>query len=306
MSSLPPSPAATTGCAPIPGRPASTCSGGCQAPPSSRETKTWSTPPTGLTYVRAPVPSRATSRSPSAVTGPSIASAGMKRPTSADAVGARTSPAKRASGTSRRRGIGSVGLLVEGPAPRAHARVAAAGAGMRLLQPVRRAKVTGSVGRLGSAADPQAVEQHLEVPSPVELGVAHRGAEPADQRADVVDGHVVAQHPGLLRAGDETAADLVDLGIRGLARAGGRTEADQRIAQRRVGGHDLGIAPHAGGERLPGVVDLERLAQVLGRHADLLGDERLDQRVLGREVAGGGPAPPPPPARGAVRACPRA
>jgi len=64
-----------------------------------------------------------------------------------------------------------------------------------------------------------------------------------------------------------------------------RAEADERVAQPGVGGHHLGVAAQPGGERLPWVLDLERGADVVDRDAELLGDERLDQRVLRREVA---------------------
>ena len=48
-TSRPPSDAATTGCEPAPARPASTRAGACHSPPTSRETKTWSTPPSRRT-----------------------------------------------------------------------------------------------------------------------------------------------------------------------------------------------------------------------------------------------------------------
>jgi hypothetical protein len=47
-ASLPPSPAATTACE-LAARPASSCSGGCHAPPCRRDANTCPTPPTDLT-----------------------------------------------------------------------------------------------------------------------------------------------------------------------------------------------------------------------------------------------------------------
>src|SRR3954470_7445030 len=277
-TSRPPSAAATTGCELGPGSPASSCSGGCQAPLIRREVKTWSTPPSSLTYVSAPVPSRATSRPPTRwmpVPGPSIGSPGTNWPTSARAAGAaRARPARAVGTASRRRLIGLVKLLWAGGSDRG-------GRGCGSCNRPRRRKLR----RAPVGAGPQPVEQQLEVPAPVEFGVGHRGAQPGHQRADVVDRDVVAQDAGRLRAADDLAGEGVQLGALRVGVAGERPEPDQGVAQARVGGHDLGVVAQRRAEALPRVLDLERRADVLGRDAELLGDERLDQGVLGREVA---------------------
>src|SRR3954452_7857195 len=98
----------------------------------------------------------------------------MNRPASADAVeGTSTSPAKTADRASRRRRIGSVGLLFGGR--RARGRAGANGAGAAV--PTGRGRESYGGCRTGagrSALGAQPVEQQLEVPAPVQLRVRHR------------------------------------------------------------------------------------------------------------------------------------
>ena len=77
--------------------------------------------------------------------------------------------------------------------------------------------------------------------------------------ADVLDRHVGAQDARRLRAVDERRGQRVELGPRLACVHDVRAEADERVAQPGVGGHDLGVAAQAVRERLPRVLDLERL-----------------------------------------------
>ena len=218
------------------------------------------------------------------VTGPSIGSPGMNRPTSARAeAGARTGPARTAEDASRRRRIGSVKAPVRGPA--ADMRDGRAAAGVRPLQPVAGAKVTRRAGRPAQrrVRSPSSRSSRCRRQSSSGCAIdVHSPAISAPTSSTVTS----ARSSPAACARSTSRAASPSSSARRLARVhDGRAEADERVAQPGVGGHDLGVAAQALRERLPRVLDLERRADVLARDAELLGDERLDQQVLRREVA---------------------
>src|SRR3954452_20998863 len=150
------------------------------------------------------------------------------------------------------------------------------------------------------SACPETVQNHLEISLPAGvLGrVLLRRAEAAPDHGHVVDAQVGADHAGPPAARDQLADHLEQLALvaRDLAHHFGPRAVD--LALRPVAPVHAGAAPHEVAERGPWVVlALERLA---GDAAQLLvaaqGD-RLDERLLRREVPVHG-ADPDPGARG--------
>src|SRR5215208_6846203 len=152
-------------------------------------------------------------------------------------------------------------------------------------------------GRRGGA---QPVEHDREVAPPRLLAAVlllGRAADAAHQHRHVVEHRVVAQNAGLLGAGDQPPHRLLeahDGRHRGLHPPG---DAREDLAEGPVGGHDLGATPEHGAERLPRVLDLQRRLGVCGDRLEGSYHQRLDQRLLGGEVAVHRPDPDPRPPR---------
>ena len=202
------------------------------------------------TYATAPVPSRATvevAESPSRAR--RSARPGMNPPhvRPGGAEGRASRAARTAEDASRRQRIGSVEAPVGARRgwrpPRAAVAAVATGRG-RESYAVRRS--AGSAPRVRS---PSSRSSRCRRQSRSGWAIDATGRH---QRPDVVDRRRRAQDPGGLRAVDEPGGRGASSSARGLAVVhDGRAEADERVAQPGVGGHDLGVARAGRRRRTP-------------------------------------------------------
>src|SRR4051794_35896274 len=148
------------------------------------------------------------------------------------------------------------------------------------------------------SARAEAVEHDLEVALPaVPRGVLLRGAEAAPDHRHVRRGKVGADHARLLAALDQLLDEAEQLALvtRHAPDQVGTHRVDLALGP--VVAVEPGAAPHDPAERLPRVLDvLERLARDRADRLVAAERDRLDQRLLRREVAVDGAHAHPGPA----------